>query len=242
MNWDVRRFETIDSTNRYLLEEAASGAPAGLVAAAGHQTEGRGRRGRVWDSKPGASLLVSILFRPDGEQPLIRYPQAVGLAYTDALATFAGVNASLKWPNDVVHVREDRTYKKLAGILSEAVSGDASALVVGCGLNINWGDDMPPALRATAASVDELAGRSIEPWSFLDAMLAALNERLSRPTWISESYRQRCVTLGTPVRVEQSEAVLIGVAEAVTDEGALIVRKEDGDAIEVTLGEVVHVR
>ena len=62
---EVRWFDSLDSTNRYLLDEAQRGAPEGLVAVADYQTAGRGRRGRGWVAPPGASLLVSVLLRPD---------------------------------------------------------------------------------------------------------------------------------------------------------------------------------
>src|ERR1700686_1291505 len=62
--YEVRRFAELDSTNRYLLDEARAGAAEGLVAMADHQTAGRGRLGRRWEAPPGANLLVSVLLRP----------------------------------------------------------------------------------------------------------------------------------------------------------------------------------
>ena len=62
--WQVRRFAEIDSTNRYLLDEARGGAENGLVAVADHQTAGRGRFDRRWEAPAGSSLLVSVLLRP----------------------------------------------------------------------------------------------------------------------------------------------------------------------------------
>ena len=59
------RFDEIDSTNRWVAEQARSGVPAGLVAVADHQTAGRGRLGRTWTAPPGSSLLMSILLRPE---------------------------------------------------------------------------------------------------------------------------------------------------------------------------------
>jgi BirA family biotin operon repressor/biotin-[acetyl-CoA-carboxylase] ligase len=65
--WRIRRFEDIDSTNRYALDAARAGEPAGLVVVADHQTAGRGRRGRAWTAPAGSSLLVSVLLtRPSG--------------------------------------------------------------------------------------------------------------------------------------------------------------------------------
>jgi BirA family transcriptional regulator, biotin operon repressor / biotin---[acetyl-CoA-carboxylase] ligase len=83
---DVRRFESIDSTNRYLLDEARAGAAGGVVAVADHQTAGRGRLGRSWEAPPGANLLLSVLLRPDLE-PSDRHlaTTAVALAAVDAI-------------------------------------------------------------------------------------------------------------------------------------------------------------
>jgi BirA family transcriptional regulator, biotin operon repressor / biotin---[acetyl-CoA-carboxylase] ligase len=241
VNWDVRRFETIDSTNQYLLEQAADGAPQGLVAVARHQTSGRGRRGRVWDSKPGASLCISALFRPSSGENLVLYPQAIGLAVVDAAALTVGATVQLKWPNDVV-VSTEAGPKKLAGVLAESVTDGQTALVVGCGINLNWQGDMSPALSETAISLDDLCGHAVDESQFLNAFLESLSQRLSRPTWIANAYRQRCITLGADVRVEQADAIVVGRADSVTDEGALVVKRSDGEMVEVTIGDVVHVR
>src|SRR5262245_23342989 len=127
--WDVRHLASIDSTNRYLLDEARAGAAAGLVAVADHQTAGRGRLGRSWEAAPGSSLLVSVLLRPDlAVDRLFLLTLAAGLALADAIAAVAAVSAGLKWPNDLVV--DD---KKLAGLLAEAdlSAGAARALVIG---------------------------------------------------------------------------------------------------------------
>ena len=114
--WQVRWFEEIDSTNTYLRGEAADGAPEGLVAVADHQTAGRGRLDRRWESPPGANLLASVLLRPDcNPDDLHLCTGALGLAAVDACAEVAGVEAQLKWPNDLLVGGA-----KLAGILAEA--------------------------------------------------------------------------------------------------------------------------
>src|ERR1700730_3614538 len=64
VQWHIRRFTEIDSTNRYVLDAARAGAPPGLVVVADHQHAGRGRRGRAWTAPPGSSLLVSVLLGP----------------------------------------------------------------------------------------------------------------------------------------------------------------------------------
>ena len=114
--WDVRRFEEIDSTNAYLRREARAGAPEGVVAVADHQSAGRGRMDRRWESPPGASLLVSVLFRPEFDPSELHLcTAALALAAAEACRRVAGVDAVIKWPNDLLVGNA-----KLAGVLAEA--------------------------------------------------------------------------------------------------------------------------
>ena len=173
--WDVRHFDEIDSTNSYLRGEARRGAPEGTVAVAGHQTAGRGRMDRRWEAPAGASLLLSVLFRPAFDPAELHLcTAAMALAAVEACRRVAGVEAVLKWPNDVL-VGE----AKLAGILAEAEFGDAAgggdgaggvcegavegldesltscAVVVGIGLNVDWPG--PPGVGGTCLA-DLIAG------------------------------------------------------------------------------------
>src|SRR6476646_7378861 len=137
---DVRWFAELDSTNRYLVDEARAGAPACVAVVADPQTAGRGRLGRTWVAPPGASLLVSVLLRPRlpvEQRHLI--VTAGALAMAEAVEATTGVVAGLKWPNDLM-VGE----RKLCGVLAETV-GDA--LVVGLGVNVEW-PDVPAELAA----------------------------------------------------------------------------------------------
>src|SRR5689334_10678627 len=139
---DVRWFAELDSTNRYLVDEARAGAPAGVVAVADHQTAGRGRLGRTWIAPPGAALLVSVLLRPRLPADRVHLVTlAAALALVDALPD---AGARIKWPNDVVV--DDR---KLAGILAEADSGGAVVVGMGCNVRDDW---FPEELRDVAAA------------------------------------------------------------------------------------------
>jgi BirA family biotin operon repressor/biotin-[acetyl-CoA-carboxylase] ligase len=242
---EIRTFSIIDSTNRYLKDQARAGAREGLVAVAGHQSGGRGRHGRTWDSKPGVALLLSVLMRPQDVGSAQRISNAMGLAVTDACRIIAGFDAHLKWPNDVIVKNKAGGYRKLAGVLAELVTGDngeIEAVVVGAGINLNWGSELPDALKATAVSADELHGGHVDADLFADSLLRALHERLARPTWLMQAYRERCATLGQPVDVQLGEEQLRGVAVEVDDAGALVVESARGERRTVTAGDVSHVR
>lgn len=212
---DVRWFAEVDSTNRIAAALARDGAADGLVVLADHQTDGRGRRGRSWEAPPGSSLLASVLLRPP--PPLVTL--AAGLAAADACAEVAGIVTELKWPNDVLAAGG----AKLAGLLAEAV-GDA--VVVGLGLNVDWGaTPLPAGATSLGRAVDRVA------------LLAAWLRGLAEPGDVLSRYRSRCATLGRRVRVELPDGTVEGVATDVDDEGRLVVGGR-----EISAGNLVHLR
>lgn len=238
---DVRWFDEIDSTNRYLLDEAARGAPEGVVAVADVQTAGRGRLGRQWESPRDASLLVSVLLRPalDTEHGP-RLVTAAALAAADALAQLGGPIARVKWPNDLL-VDE----RKLAGVLAESLPG--VAVVVGMGLNVHW-DAVPPALAGVATACNLESGVEIDRADLLVAWLARYDTRLdalATPHGRAELRRDvlaHSATVGRRVRVELADRIVEGVATDLTDLGHLVVLGDDGATETIVSGDVVHLR
>jgi BirA family biotin operon repressor/biotin-[acetyl-CoA-carboxylase] ligase len=254
----VRRFEEIDSTNTYLRAEARQGAPEGVVAVADHQSAGRGRLDRRWEAPPGASLLVSVLFRPEFDPAELHLcTGAVALAGADACASVAGVTASMKWPNDLV-VGE----RKLAGVLAEADfegvgAGGKCAVVVGIGINVAWpgppdvGGTCLDELRGQGGGVGEGVGEGVgvgvDRSVLLNALLGALAPRralLDRADGrlaVAAELQSRCATLGRRVRVELANGTVSGLATGIDDAGHLVVETVDGPRT-VAAGDVVHLR
>jgi len=235
MDWDVRRFDSIDSTNTWVVDQARAGAPEGLVAVADHQRAGRGRLGRTWEAPAGANLLCTVLLRPDAVSQLAVSQSAVSqlavscvaLAGRDAARSVAGVEAGLKWPNDLM-VGESFT-EKLAGILAE--TDGAGAVAVGIGMNVAWAP-------AGAARLGERISRD----DVLDALLDSLAGWYAAG-WpaVARAYRAACVTLNREVRVELIDEVFTGRAADVDDTGQLLV--DTGACIRtVSAGDVTHLR
>jgi BirA family transcriptional regulator, biotin operon repressor / biotin---[acetyl-CoA-carboxylase] ligase len=143
--FNVQIHPQLDSTNTYLMQQAANGASNATCVVAELQTKGRGRRGRTWQAGLGAGLTFSLLWRFEcGAAGLSGLSLAVGVALMRALREFGLAEAQLKWPNDVL-VAQDNQYFKLAGILIE-LQGDMegpSAAVIGIGINLN----LPQQLR-----------------------------------------------------------------------------------------------
>jgi BirA family biotin operon repressor/biotin-[acetyl-CoA-carboxylase] ligase len=244
------------STNDDLLAAARAGAAEGTVLVAEHQTRGRGRQGREWVTRTGSALIFSVLLRPVGVPAADRgwLPLLTGVAVARALREVAGVDAGLKWPNDVL-----AGGAKLAGILAEQ---GGEAIIVGVGLNVAaTRDELPPpgpgALPPTSLAV--LGGRTDRPGgdqasrqALLAGILAELEDwyrRWTRPSpgdaessGLRAEYLRCSVTVGRQVRVElPGGTTLTGMATGVDPVGRLIVDTAAGPAA-VSAGDVIHVR
>jgi BirA family biotin operon repressor/biotin-[acetyl-CoA-carboxylase] ligase len=227
----LRAYRSVPSTQALARAWAEAGprdgAPEGAVVLADHQTEGRGRRGRAWTAPPGAALLFSLVLRP--ALPASRWseiPLAAGCAVAEALETAAGVDARLKWPNDVLVGG-----RKLAGILAEAAAGASPLVILGVGVNVSQGDgDWPPHLDGRARSLASL-GASVtrvalltEILERLDAWYAVLLVEGFEPVW--SAWRQRGL-FGDRVAVSAGEGTAVDLAPR----GELVVRRDDGGTV-----------
>ncbi|WP_434438666.1 biotin--[acetyl-CoA-carboxylase] ligase [Lentzea sp. E54] len=238
--------QTTASTNADL---AGSGAADRTVLIALEQTAGQGRRGRSWSS-PEGGLYLSVLFRPSGV-PAARLPWLnliAGLALA-RVAQSVGVEASLKWPNDLLL---GAAAGKGAGILSE-ITADGS-VVVGIGLNVaKLPTDVQPApgglaptsledLGATETDRGELAFRLLVELAQLEGVWRK-NGGDAVESGVLEEYVEHSSTVGRRVRVELSGGLeLLGVAQRIEPDGTLTVRGDDGQDHGVSAGDVVHLR
>ncbi len=239
------------STNADLLSAARTGEPAGAVRVTDHQTAGRGRQARVWHDDPGNAMLMSVLVRPPSSIATI-VPLIAGLAVTDGASAVAGAGRepgepaapelALKWPNDVLVPALDE--RKLSGILTEAITAPELAVVAGMGLNLRWGIPPPAEIAAKAATLEEVAGRSVDRWEVARAVLRALDRWLTvaeddGTAPVLAEYRRRCCTIGRAVRLARPADVIEGIATDVAGDGALLV-ETDGGIVAVTAGDTHH--
>lgn len=248
----LRYRDSCPSTNDVARAEGRDGAPHGTFVLAGEQTAGRGRTGNVWASPPGG-VWSSTLVRPSFDATHVgRLTFAGGVAAAETVAAF-GVDARLKWPNDVVvSPRGDDRPRKLCGVLTEAVvnevpvagkpidevlpgtaaaDADLSFAVLGVGVNAALAPadlevDRPvTTLRADVGDVDPT-----DVAATLHDRLLKWTERVETADGFDaalDAWRTRSSTLGERVRVERRNAdTVVGDAVGVTDRGALVVDSE----------------
>lgn len=258
----LEHYATVASTNDVALDAMREGAPPGLVVVADRQTAGRGRAGRRWtDAVDGprgpGSLAVSATLRPPGQRAGL-VSLAAGLAVLDGYGgrgalRDAGVDATVKWPNDVL-----LDGRKAAGILVEwhprvvvaqsaglgATRGDV--LVIGCGLDLDWRGVERAGAATDWTSLAEVLAADVDRGAVLAALLAALDQRLAQlhddPDALLDDYRAACATLGSDVHATLPGGTTVsGVARGIDAEGRLQV-DTGHELVALLAGDVTHVR
>jgi len=236
-------FDEIDSTNNELKRLAADGAAEGTVVVAETQLSGRGRRGRVWNSKPGFGICMSVLLKPDIAPENVQViTLAASSAVCSAIMPFIDVKPGIKWPNDILI--ENR---KVCGILTEmtAEPEKVHSVVVGIGINVNHReDDFCGELKNTAASLrcfsksdisrSLLAAKVLEEFEkiYLDFIVNKNTDRFLN-IWRSFS-----VTIGYDIIIYQGDKTIEARALDVMDNGCLLVQTQDCRRQIISSGEV----
>jgi len=248
----------VESTNTLAMKLAQERSEEGLVVLTDSQTAGKGRQGRRWVDTPGCNILSSTLLRPLFPPHLL--VMVASLAVVEAIEQVCGVQATIKWPNDVLIA--DR---KVCGILIETSHDKHGRLVAVLGIGINVNGQLQGRIErkgvevdlATVATTLEIAcGHPVSREEILTHLLSAIEndylalqrEALEPPVVapfvgpaacsLRERWQNHLSTLGRTVQVYQGERVVEGVAEAVDDNGELLLRRHSGELIRITWGVV----
>lgn len=239
MHW----YDSIGSTNDEAKLLARSGAPHGTVLIAGHQTAGRGRLGRSFQSPADMGIYLSVILRPQcPPQALMHLTCAAAVAMCDAVQEVSGLHPGIKWTNDLVIGS-----RKLGGILTELsvdpITGNTAYAIVGVGINCKQKtEDFPPELQDMAISLSDAAKKSIDRAALAAAMVQALHRMdtalLTGRAAMMERYRKHCITIGKQIVLLRGEKRQYGTALSVDEEGGLVVQFQSGEVQTVSSGEV----
>ncbi|MCD6292711.1 MAG: biotin--[acetyl-CoA-carboxylase] ligase [Deltaproteobacteria bacterium] len=238
---ELESFQSLDSTSRYLWQQALDGALHGSVVVADQQFSGRGRRGRQWHSPPGKNLYFSILLRP--RLPLDQVPQ-LSLVTAAALWTVLSqecVGLKIKWPNDLLCQG-----RKLAGILAEMKPGadNAEFVIIGVGLNVNaQAVDFPPELQGLVTSLSCECGRDFDLSELLHKILQKLAifiDRFNREGLsgsIQDLINRNFFLAEKDVVVNSGDRQRECRAHSIDSSGRLLATDKDGQTIAFASGE-----
>ena len=235
-------FDTIGSTNDEAKRIALNGAPHGTVLVAGYQTNGHGRMGRSFHSPENVGVYLTVLLRPNCRpQDLMHLTCATAVAMCEAVEKAAGFRPGIKWTNDLVFGK-----KKLGGILTGlglTPSGMVDYAIIGIGINCcQTTGDFPPEIADMAASLSMIAEKEIDRAKVAAAMMEALwhmdASLLTGKEAMLNQYRADCITLKQDVVLVRGEEKRYGKALDIDEEGALIVRYDNGEVSAVNSGEI----
>ena len=234
----VHVYDTLESSNRTAKLLALDGAPHGTLVLTAHQSAGRGRLGRKFESPAGKGVYCSILLRP--ELPAASAQTATiraAVAVCRAVQSLCGLELAIKWVNDLYYQG-----KKVCGILTEAgtdlESGRLEWLVVGIGLNLtSTAADWPPELADKAGSLYP-GGPAPVPRAALVGAIARELLALGPGEDCLDEYRARCFVPGHWVTVCTGSETYAAKALAIDDAGRLVVRRENGREEALRCGEV----
>ncbi|NNF98074.1 MAG: biotin--[acetyl-CoA-carboxylase] ligase [Desulfobacteraceae bacterium] len=228
--------QQLPSTMDAALELARNGCDAFTVVIAEQQAKGRGRLNRVWHSTKGG-LYFTLVLRPEISPVfLFQINFAVALCIVQMLNELFGIEAGIKWPNDILVGK-----KKICGMLSqmEAEAEHVSFLNVGIGLNVN---NLPSAVEPGAISIFEILGTKVARRKILSDFLARFEAFLNQNDIgnILVQWRQCSLTLGRTVRVVTTNNVVEGRAIDIDENGGLTIRLADGTEKTVVYGDCFH--
>lgn len=238
----------VGSTNDVAAEMARAGAPEGTVVVADEQTAGRGRHGRVWQSRRGDGLYVSVVFRPlpgtmPGPESTLLTLMA-GVAAVEAVRRQGVARAEIKWPNDiVVPVAPGGAWRKMAGILADAsiVGLDIEFIVLGVGVNLRTPrvDDLPGVSTSLEDERGRPADRGVLFRDLVDGLARGRTAlRAGRFDAVLEAWRAAAPSLrGRSVTWREGGHVRTGTTVGIDEAGHLRV-SADGREHALAAGEI----
>ncbi len=231
----------VDSTNEAAKRGGQAGTVQGTVYQTDRQSAGKGRRGRSWYSEDENNLYFTILLRPIlSPEKTSMLTLVMAYAVTQVIRQYTGLDARIKWPNDIVV-----SNKKVCGILSEMKLSGTSVqyCVIGVGINVEqkqFAEDIVD--KATSLALEgardidrDMLLQKILDYFWQEYLCFEKAEDLSR---ILESYNTLLINLDRQVRVLDPKGEFEGIARGITKTGELLVELSDGQVEKIYAGEV----
>ncbi len=230
----VHYFESVESTQLIAHELVRSGAPDGTVVIAEHQTAGRGRMMREWNSSKGKGIWMTIIIRPDvAPHQAPQFTLVTAVAVVNAMkAMYKNFTPEIKWPNDILI-----NGKKTTGILTEMISETdrIQALLIGIGINVNQSlEDFPQELHSIATSLSIEEGERLERVHLVAKVLELLEHYSDHYVkhgfpQIKKLWEESSGTIGKQVKATTLREVVEGEAISITESGVLEIRQANGE-------------
>ena len=237
-------YESVESTNKLLFEQAEKGAEEGTVLIADAQTGGKGRLGRTWFSPGGVNLYLSVILRPDvNTQNSAVFTFIASLALVNTL-DLLNINSTIKWPNDILI-----NSKKVAGVLTEMTSEgvDLNFIIIGIGLNINLSkesiDENLPEISESVTSLSIERNNTIDREKVAEILIHNLDNyylqfKTEGINSIVAEWSNRCGLLNKMISVKVDNKIISGIARKIDNNGFLYIEDNKGNLEKIIAGDI----
>lgn len=236
-------FDEIDSTNTELKRryDKDSDIPHGMLAITDNQVQGRGRRGRGWQTPKGVNVAMSFLLKPSfPPEKASMLTILMAMAVAKGIQDIAGAECKIKWPNDVLINK-----RKICGILTEMSSEPdyIHYVIVGTGINVNT-EGFPEEIKDIAGSIYTETGKRTNRAELVARILEFFEDYYKRYekdqdlSGVQQEYNDMLVSMDSEVRVLDPKGEYCGISRGINPEGELMVQKDNGELVAVYAGEV----
>jgi BirA family biotin operon repressor/biotin-[acetyl-CoA-carboxylase] ligase len=241
LGYRILSYGKVSSTNDVAKEIAGKSSEGKLAISAEMQTRGKGRAGRSWFS-PKGGLWLSIVLRPAiGPKEALRFTFVASLAVAKTIRAMFGLEAGVKWPNDVLV-----NGRKICGILTETKTRNYKVdfVVVGIGINANIElQSFPQDIRESATSLLHELGFKTKLERLTENLLRNfeyyyMNVQSGKWSGLLQEWKSTAPFLGKKVHISSSKGVLVGKAQDVDDDGALVIALDDGTTKRIVFGDI----
>jgi BirA family biotin operon repressor/biotin-[acetyl-CoA-carboxylase] ligase len=236
-------FNSLNSTNKMAQDLAKDGEDEGTLVVSRIQEEGYGRMNRTWLS-PEGGLWFSLILRPGFEpRNAPKITLMAGVAVAKALSLTFGLDARIKWPNDVL-IRG----KKVCGILTEMRTSvtEINYIVLGIGLNANFDvKELPKEFSPQSTTLKQELGEEIDLTQLLLNIVDELEQNYQLlvsqgSSKILNLWREYSDTLGKNVRITTNQDSFEGIAVDLDETGALLIESKENEIQRFFAGDCLH--
>lgn len=233
-------YADIDSTNEEVKRLCGNGATSKICVVAENQTQGKGRLGRIWSSQKGEGIYFSICLVPNialMKAPIITL--VIGMAVCRAINKHLDIHTQIKWPNDIIF-----NDKKICGILTEINTeiNKINYIICGVGVNVNI-TEFPEEIRHKATSLKIETGKMIDRTALICCILKEIEHYynlflLDGVDSFIEDYKKECINIGKQCLATFNGEKINGTVCDIDDNGNIVLKKENGERINIFSGEV----
>ena len=238
---DFHYYPTVESTNKTAINLLQKNITDGTVIISKTQTQGRGRYHRTWYSPPGGLYLTFLFSTTILKSQIPLFPLLAAVSVNTLLRDY-NIHSDIKWPNDILV-----NTKKIAGILLQSIHKHSKQYIIcGIGINVNIKiDTFPSNLLNPATSMLHETRKNNDIIQLIVELIHSFENNYEillniGPKAILADWKTNSDTIGKTIQITNEKEIITGIAEDITEDGFLIIRKKNGTKEKILSGDCFY--